>query len=96
MSAGNWFEKFPVIKGSWLEGDLVYHVREFDSRFLIDGVRQQFWSDEVNAWEIRTKCGLLLDTWTRDVDRNMRFTHLSAENAALIARPCRKCWDVVA
>ena len=91
----DYFEKFPVINTSWLQGkNLVYHCREEDTRMYVDGVRVFLYVDEVDRWETRTSCGLLLDYWTRDFDSGSRFTHLSAEFADMIARPCRKCWDV--
>ncbi len=75
MADMNYSDRYPVIKGSWLVGNnLVYHRREYDTRYLVDGVQQAAWSDAVNEWEIRTCCGLLLDSWTRDTDRNMRYT----------------------
>lgn len=86
---------YPVIKGTFLDGRLVYHCGEEGfTRWLVDGERVYVWSEDVNRWEVRTRCGLLLDWWTRDTNAHGRYTTLDAEKAAAIARPCRKCWDV--
>ena len=86
-------ERYPVIRGAWLAGHLVYHRAEDEmARWLVDGERVYEWSDAVNEWEVRTCCGLLLDRWTRETNGTVQYTHLSARNAQLIASPCRKCW----
>jgi hypothetical protein len=85
---------FPVIRGSWLDGKLVYHRREeeFTRWYNANGERQSVWSVDVERWEVRSCCGLLLDWWTRAApDNHGRYTTLSRRNADLIARPCKRC-----
>lgn len=92
----DWPASHPIIKGTWLDGsDLVYHCREYEfTRWYANGERVYVWSEDVDRWEVRTRCGLLLDWWTEDSDAHGRYTTLDGPNAAAIARPCRKCWAV--
>jgi hypothetical protein len=89
-------ERFPVIKGSWIDGNPVYHVRdeEFTRLLDADGNRLYVWSEDVVRWEVRTQCGVLLDWWTREEDNHGRYTTLRYDLAARIARPCRRCYEV--
>ena len=86
-------ERYPVIKGDWLSGGLTYHRLEDGSvRYFVAGERVPKWGPDVDRWEVRTRCGLLLDWWTPNRTPSCWYTRLSARNAQLIASPCRKCW----
>lgn len=87
-------ERYPVVKGTWLDGKLVFHCREEGyTRYLDgDGHRLRDWSDSVVRWEVRTRCGLLLDWWTRDTDNNGRYTSLRRDYAEAIGVPCKRCF----
>lgn len=96
---GTFEELFPVIRSSFLDGDhLIYHRREDEfTRYLDAGGKRHRVFDEafVVRWEVRTRCGLLLDWWSRaEPDNQCRYTTLRWDFADAVARPCRKCWDV--
>ena len=86
-------ERYPVIKGNWLHGRPTYHRLEDGSvRYFVAGERVPKWGPDVDRWEVRTRCGLLIDWWTPDMRAGGRYTRLSARYAQLIGRPCRRCW----
>lgn len=95
-------ERDPVVLRGMLfamSDELVYHER-WDADWGIvylnaEGHRLHEYNEEtVVRWEIRTRCGLVVDGWTREQDDNKRWISLQAGLADRIARPCRRCFAV--